>query len=270
MSHAPHPYFGFEIPGTDGKHFWYVWFDAPIGYIASTRDWCEQHGEDFDSWWRSNDTEIHHFLGKDIQYFHCLFWPAMLKTAGFSLPSKVHIHGFLTVAGEKMSKSKGTFVMAETYLKHLDPAYLRYYYAAKLGPRLDDLDLNLEDFVSKVNADLVGKVVNLASRSAKFVQESGLSTTYPDDGGLFDYAAKQGQAIATAYETCDYSRAMRLVLELADRANPFVEKAEPWVLRKDPAQSAKLQDVCTVALNLFRQLAIYLAPVLPKAGAANR
>jgi methionyl-tRNA synthetase len=260
----PAPYFGFDIPGTDGKHFWYVWFDAPIGYIASTKEWCEANDEDFDSWWRNDNTEIHHFLGKDIQYFHCLFWPAMLKTAGFSLPTKVHIHGFLTVGGEKMSKSKGTFVKAETYLKYLDPAFLRYYFASKLGPRLDDLDLNLEDFVNKVNSDLVGKVVNLASRSAKFVKDVGLSAEYPDDGGLFKYAAEQGSAIADAYENCDYARAMRLILELADRANPFVENAEPWNLKKDPDKARQLQDVCTIALNLFRQLAIYLAPVLPK------
>ncbi len=260
----PAPYFGFEIPGTDGQHFWYVWFDAPIGYIASTKEWCDKNGEEFDSWWRSDETEIHHFLGKDIQYFHCLFWPAMLKTAGFSLPTKVHIHGFLTVGGEKMSKRKGTFVMAETYLNHLDPAHLRYYYAAKLGPRLDDLDLNLEDFVAKVNSDLVGKVVNLASRSAKFVADVGLSATYPDDGGRFEFAAGQGEKIAAAYEECDYARAMRLIIELADHANPFVESAEPWNLRKDPEKAQELQDVCTIALNLFRQITIYLAPVLPK------
>ncbi len=259
----PSPYFGFEIPDTDGQHFWYVWFDAPIGYIASTKEWCEKHGEDFDSWWRNDDTEIHHFLGKDIQYFHCLFWPAMLKTAGFNLPTKVHIHGFLTVGGEKMSKSKGTFVKAETYAKHLDPAYLRYYYASKLGPKLDDLDLNLEDFVSKVNSDLVNKVVNLASRTAKFVKDIGLSETYPDDGGLFAFGAEQGEAIADAYENCDYARAMRLILELADRANPFVENAEPWNLKKDPEKQQELQDVCTIALNLFRQIVVYLQPVLP-------
>ncbi len=260
----PAPYFGFDIPGTNGKHFWYVWFDAPIGYIAATREWCEQTGEDFDSWWHSDQTEIHHFLGKDIQYFHCLFWPAMLKTAGFNLPTRVHIHGFLTVGGEKMSKSKGTFIMAETYLRHLNPAYLRYYYASKLGPRLDDLDLNLEDFTARVNADLVGKVVNLASRTAKFVESTGLSATYPDDGGLFEHAAKLGRQIAEAYENCDYSRAMRLIVELADRANPFVENAAPWTLKKDPEQAGRLQDVCTIALNLFRQIVIYLSPVLPE------
>ncbi|MCU0874263.1 MAG: methionine--tRNA ligase [Pirellulaceae bacterium] len=259
----PAPYFGFEIPDSPGN-YWYVWFDAPIGYIASTQQWCDRHGEQNDDWWRSEQTEIHHFIGKDITYFHTLFWPGMLKVAGFSLPAKVHIHGFLTVGGEKMSKSKGTFVRAETYLKHLDPSYLRYYYASKLGARLDDLDLNLDEFVAKVNADLVGKVVNLASRSARFVQDLGLSATYPDDGGLFAHAARVGDDIAAAYDECDFNRAMRLVMELADRANPYVETAEPWNLRKDGAKTQQLQDVCTVALNLFRQLAIYLAPVLPR------
>ncbi|NLF69116.1 MAG: methionine--tRNA ligase [Candidatus Anammoximicrobium sp.] len=259
----PAPYFGFEIPDSPGN-YWYVWFDAPIGYIASTQQWCDRFGEQHADWWRSDQTEIHHFIGKDITYFHTLFWPGMLHVAGFSLPAKVHIHGFLTVGGEKMSKSKGTFIRADTYLKHLNPAYLRYYYASKLGPRLDDLDLNLDEFVAKVNADLVGKVVNLASRSARFVQDLGLAAEYPDDGGLFAHAAGVGDEIAAAYQECDFNRAMRLVMELADRANPYVEAAEPWNLRKDPSKTKSLQDVCTVALNLFRQLAIYLAPVLPR------
>ncbi len=259
----PAPYFGFEIPDSPGN-YWYVWFDAPIGYMASTQQWCDRHGEAFDDWWRNDQSEIHHFIGKDITYFHTLFWPAMLKTAGFNLPTKVHIHGFLTVGGEKMSKSKGTFVQARTYLNHLDPAYLRYYFATKLGPRLDDLDLNLDEFVAKVNADLVGKVVNLASRSAKFVAEMGLATEYPDDGGLFTEAASAGDQIAADYENCDYNAAMRRIMALADKANKFVEDAEPWKLRKDPDRQEQLQDVCTIALNLFRQLAVYLAPVLPR------
>ena len=259
----PAPYFGFEIPDAPGN-YWYVWFDAPIGYMASTRQWCDRHGENFDDWWRSSDCQVHHFIGKDITYFHTLFWPGMLKTAGFSLPSKVHVHGFLTVDGEKMSKSKGTFVKARAYLNHLDPAYLRYYYASKLSSRVDDFDLSLDEFVAKVNTDLVGKVVNLASRSAKFVAKVGLSPKYPDDGGLFDEAAAAAEEIAAAYEACDYSKAMRLIMALADKANPFVENAKPWELREDPENAQQLQDVCTVALNLFRQLAIYLAPVLPK------
>ena len=259
----PAPYFGFEIPDSPGN-YWYVWFDAPIGYIASTQQWCAKHGEKLDDWWKSSDTEIHHFIGKDITYFHTLFWPGMLKTAGFSLPEKVHIHGFLTVDGRKMSKSDGTFIKASTYAKHLDTAYLRYYYAAKLGPKLDDLDLNLEDFAARIDSDLVGKVVNLASRTAKFAGKTGLSKEYPDDGGLFDKAAKAGDEIAEAYENCDYNKAIRLIMELANRANPYVETKEPWVLKKDPEKVDELRDVCTVALNLFRQLAIYLKPVLPK------
>jgi methionyl-tRNA synthetase len=259
----PAPYFGFEIPDAPGN-YWYVWFDAPIGYVAATAEWAATHGEALDSWWRNPETEVHHFIGKDITYFHTLFWPGMLKTAGFNLPTQVHIHGFLTVNGEKMSKRDGTSVQAATYLRHLDPSYLRYYYASKLGPRLDDIDLNLEDFATKVNADLVGKVVNLASRTAKFVQTSGLSPVYPHDGGLFKAGAEAGEAIATAYQCGDYSRAMRLIMELADRANPFVENAQPWLLAKQPDEAHRLQEVCTIALNLFRQLAIYLAPVLPR------
>ncbi len=259
----PPEYFGFEIPDFPGN-FWYVWFDAPIGYMASTEQWCQRSGEKFDDWWRSSDTEVHHFIGKDITYFHTLFWPAVLKAAGYSLPTKVHIHGFLTVDGRKMSKSEGTFIQASTYLEHLDPAYLRYYYASKLGSRLDDLDLNREEFATKVNSDLVGKVVNLASRCSRFVQAVGLSAKYPDDGGLFATAAAQGDAIAAAYEDCEYNKAMRLIMELADQANVYVDAQAPWTLRKDPAQADKLQEICTVALNLFRQLAIYLAPVLPR------
>ena len=258
----PAPYFGFEIPDSPGN-YWYVWFDAPIGYIASTWQWCKANGEQLEDWWQNEQTEIHHFIGKDITYFHTLFWPGMLKSAGYSLPTKVHIHGFLNVDGEKMSKSKGTFIKAATYLKHLNPTYLRYYFASKLGPRLDDLDLNREEFVTKINSDLVGKVVNLASRTAKFATKLGLSDVYPDDGGLFQQGAEAGERIAAAYEECDFARAMRLIMELADRANPFVENAQPWVLNKDEAKHDELRDVCTVALNLFRQLAIYLSPVLP-------
>ena len=260
----PAPYFGFPIPGTDEQHYWYVWFDAPIGYMATTLEWCRRTGEEFDSWWRNDQTEVHHFIGKDIQYFHCLFWPAMLKASDYCLPARIHIHGFLTVGGEKMSKSKGTFVKAATYLRHLDPNYLRYYYASKLGPHVDDLDLNLEELASRVNADLVGKFVNLGSRTAKFVQDRGLSVRYPDDDGLFVQAAQDGTAIAEAYEQGDFNRAMRLIMRLADRANPYVEAAEPWKLRKNPDHADRLQDVCTVALNLFRQLAVYLSPVLPQ------
>jgi methionyl-tRNA synthetase len=280
----PAPYFGFEISDTPGN-YWYVWFDAPIGYMASLAEWCKRTGETFDEWWKSesrtafqgrpeastalegrhtDDVEIHHFIGKDITYFHTLFWPGMLKVAGFALPRKVHIHGFLTVDGEKMSKRRGTFVLARTYLKHLDPSYLRYYYASKLTPRIDDLDMNREEFVGKVNSDLVGKVVNLASRTARFVESTGLSKSYPNDGGLFEQASAAGEEIAQAYEDCDYNRAMRQIMLLADRANQYVDSKEPWKLKKASERARELQDICTVTLNLFRQLAIYLAPVLPR------
>ncbi|MBK8995599.1 MAG: methionine--tRNA ligase [Myxococcales bacterium] len=259
----PAPYFGFEIPDAPGN-YWYVWFDAPIGYMASTKEWCDATGERFDDWWRSGETEIRHFIGKDITYFHTLFWPSMLKTAGFSLPAHVHVHGFLTVNGEKMSKSKGTFVLARTFLEHLDPAYLRYFYAAKLGSGPADIDLALDELVAKVNSDLVGKVVNLASRSARFVRESGLSAAYPADEGLFQNGVLAGEEIAAAYEAVDYARAMRAVMALADRANEYVDRVQPWTLKKDPGKAAELRDVCTVILNLYRQIVVYLAPVLPK------
>jgi len=259
----PAPYFGFEISDFPGN-YWFVWFDAPIGYIASTKQWCDRHGERLDDWWRSPQTEIHHFIGKDIQYFHCLFWPAMLKTAGFQLPEKVHIHGFLTVDGRKMSKRDGTFVMASTYRKHLDPSYLRYYYASKLGPNLDNLDLSLTEFKDKIDSDLVGKVVNIASRCAKFVAGQKLSETYPDDGGLFQQAAAAGERIAEHYENRDTNAAMREVMLLADRANQYIEAKEPWKLRKDESRADELRDVCTVGLNLFRQIVVYLSPVLPR------
>lgn len=258
----PAPYFGFEIPDSPGN-YWFVWYDAPIGYIASTKQWCDREGENLDDWWRSEDVEIHHFIGKDIQYFHTLFWPAMLETAGIQLPTKVHIHGFLTVNGKKMSKRDGTFLNASDYLKHLNPSYLRYYYANKLSSRVEDIDLNLEEFIAKVNSDLVGKVVNLASRTAKFIAGTGLSENYPDDGGLFETFAGKGEDIAEAYENGDFGKATRMIVELADLANPYVESNAPWELRKDPANAEKLQDVCTVALNLFRTLVIYLTPVLP-------
>jgi len=259
----PAPYFGFEIPDSP-DNFWYVWFDAPIGYIASTWQWCQRNNESLADWWRSDNTEIHHFIGKDITYFHTLFWPGVLKAAGYTLPKFVHIHGFLTVNGEKMSKSKGTQIQASTYLKHLDPAYLRYYYASKLGPKLDDIDMNLTEFINKIDSDLVGKVINLASRTARFAEPLGLSVEYPHDGGLFAAGAATGQRIAQAYDQLDYSRAMRLIMELADQANAFVENSAPWTLKKDPTQQVRLQEVCTIVLNLFRQLCVYLSPVLPR------
>ena len=259
----PAPYFGFEIPDYPGN-YWYVWFDAPTGYMASTWEWCKKTKQDFADWWKNPNTEVYHFIGKDIAYFHTLFWPAMLKIAGFNLPKKVQIHGFLTVNGEKMAKRRGTFVLASTYLKHLDPTYLRYYYASKLSHRVDDIDLNFEEFEAKVNADLVGNVVNLASRTAKFAAQTGLAAAYPDDGGLFEQAAIAGNEIAEAYENCDYGKAMRLIMECGYRANKFIEEAAPWTLKSDPNKKEDLQKICTIGLNLFRQIVIYLTPVLPK------
>jgi len=257
----PAPYFGFEIPDAPGN-FWYVWFDAPIGYIASTAEWCAAHGENLDDWWKNPATEIRHFIGKDITYFHTLFWPAMLKTAGYQLPTRVQVHGFLTVNGEKMSKARGTMVRARSYLDYLDPAYLRYFYASKLSDKVDDIDLELNEFVTKVNADLVGKVVNLASRTARFVPT--LSAEYPEDEGLFARAAEAGREIAAAYDAHDFAKAMRSIMTLADRANEYLDRKEPWKVKKDPAREAELRDICTVALNLYRQLVVYLAPVLPQ------
>jgi methionyl-tRNA synthetase len=265
----PAPYFGFEIPDAPG-HFWYVWFDAPVGYMAATAEWCATHGGRLDDWWSRDETgrpraEIHHFIGKDIVYFHTLFWPAMLEAAGLALPTKVRVHGFLTVNGHKMSKSRGTFILARTYLDHLDPAMLRYYYAAKISGGIDDLDLNLDEFTAKGNADIVGKVANLASRTARWLEATGLSPTYPADGGLFAAAASDGATIAAAYEAGDFARAMRHVMQAADRANAYIDAEQPWKLAKaGPEAAGRLQDVASVALNLFRQLAVYLAPVLPK------
>jgi methionyl-tRNA synthetase len=265
----PAPYFGFEIPDAPGQ-YWYVWFDAPIGYVAATAEWCEAHGGSVDEWWSRDasgkvQAEIHHFIGKDIVYFHTLFWPAMLEAAGKALPEKVRVHGFLTVNGQKMSKSRGTFILARTYLDHLDPEMLRYYYASKISGGIDDIDLNLEEFTAKANSDLVGKVVNLASRTARWLEGTGLAEQYPDDGGLFAAAATDGDAIAEAYEAGDFARAMRIVMQAADRANAYVDAEKPWKLAKaGPESGSRLRDVATVALNLFRQLVVYLAPVLPR------
>ncbi len=263
----PAPYFGFEIPDAKGQ-FWYVWFDAPVGYIASAVEWCKKTNQSLDTWWKNPHCEVVHFLGKDITYFHTLFWPALLHVGGYSLPKRVQIHGFLRVNGEKMSKSRGTFVTASRYLEHqLDPEWLRYYYASKLSGKIDDLDFQADEFVGKVNSDLVGRVVNLASRSARFVEATGLSPAYPDDGGLFAKAAALRDDIARAYEACEYREAMRLVMTLADAANTYVDSKTPWTIKKDPARATELQDVCTVILNLYHQILVYLQPVLPKLAA---
>ncbi|MFC5708376.1 methionine--tRNA ligase [Aeromonas eucrenophila] len=260
------PYFGFEIPGAPGKYF-YVWLDAPIGYMASFKNLCNKRGDiDFDSYWKKDSTaELYHFIGKDIAYFHCLFWPAMLEGAGFRQPTKVNVHGYVTVNGAKMSKSKGTFIKASTYLKHLDPECLRYYYAAKLNSRIDDLDLNLEDFVQRVNADVVNKLVNLASRNAGFIAKrfDGKLAETCAEPELYAEFANASASISEAYETREFSRAIREIMALADKANRYVDDKAPWVLAKQEGADAELQAVCSVGINLFRVLMAYLKPVMP-------
>jgi len=263
------PYFGFEIPGHPGKYF-YVWLDAPIGYIASTEDYCARSGEDFDSYWiREDETELYHFIGKDIVNFHGLFWPAMLHTAGLRMPNAVYAHGFLTVDGTKMSKSRGTFIMASTYLEHLDPEYLRYYFAAKLSSGVDDIDLNLNDFVQRVNSDLVGKVVNIASRCAGFLRKKfdNRMASECSEQALLDEFISAGDDIAALYETRDFGRAMREIIALADRANQYIDDKKPWVLAKEEGCEQEVQDVCSTGINLFRVLITYLKPVLPEMAA---
>jgi len=260
------PYFGFRIPGTEDKYF-YVWLDAPVGYAASFKNLCARRPDlDFDSYWRpGGDTELYHFIGKDIMYFHTLFWPAVLEGAGFRTPSSVFAHGFLTVNGQKMSKSRGTFIKARTYLDHLHPAYLRYYYAAKLGPTIEDLDLNLEDFAARVNSDLVGKLINIASRCAGFINkrfDGQLAARLPAPE-LFAVAADAADAIADHYERREFSKAMRRVMAIADDANRYIDEQKPWILAKDDSRLGEVQGVCTQGLNMFRSLMIYLTPVIP-------
>ncbi len=261
------PYFGFRIPGTDDKYF-YVWLDAPVGYPASFKNLCDRRDDlDFDEYWRpGHDTEVYHFIGKDIMYFHTLFWPAVLEGAGFRTPSGVYAHGFLTVNGQKMSKRRGTFIKARTYLDNLDPNYLRYYYAAKLGPTIDDIDLNLEDFTARVNSDLVGKLVNIASRCAGFINkrfDNSLDDALPNDA-LFSRVADASEQIASHYENREFSKAMRLIMSLADEANRYIDENKPWVMIKDESKLADVQATCTQGINMFRSLMIYLAPVLPE------
>lgn len=264
------PYFGFEIPDEPGKYF-YVWLDAPIGYMASFKNLCSKRPElDFDAFWGKDSTaELYHFIGKDIVNFHALFWPAMLEGAGYRKPTAVNVHGYLTVNGQKMSKSRGTFIKARTYLDHLNPEYLRYYYASKLGRGVDDLDLNLEDFVQKVNSDLVGKVVNIASRCAGFIHKGndGLLVAANPEPELWDAFQAAAPSIAEAYEARDFSRAMREIMALADRANAWIADKAPWALNKVEGKQAEVQEICALGINLFRQLVIMLKPVLPKLAA---
>ena len=259
------PYFGFLIPGTD-KYF-YVWMDAPIGYMASFSNYCDKNDLDFEEFWaRDSDTEVHHFIGKDIVNFHALFWPAVLNASGFRLPTRIHSHGFITVEGRKMSKSRGTFINARTYLAHLEPEYLRYYYATKLSPNNDDIDVNWEDFVQRVNSDLVGKIVNIASRCAGFINQSSESTLAPTihDTHLLQVFVDAQETIGELYETSDTNRVVREVATLADRANQYIANHAPWELAKTTGQEKQIQAICSLGINMYRILVIYLKPILPR------
>ncbi|MGD9389847.1 MAG: methionine--tRNA ligase [Thioalkalispiraceae bacterium] len=260
------PYFGFEIPDTQNK-FFYVWLDAPIGYMASFKQLCAQRDDlDFDAYWNADSQyELYHFIGKDIAYFHTLFWPAMLSGAGFRKPSAVFCHGFLTVNGQKMSKSRGTFIMARTYLEHLNPEYLRYYFAAKLGKGIEDLDLNLDDFIQRVNSDLVGKVVNIASRCAGYIKKKcdGKLSAACTEPELYQQFVDAGAHIANLFEQREYSHAIRDIMALADKANVYIDEQKPWALAKEQGKERQVQDIYSVGINLFRVLMAYLKPVLP-------
>ena len=258
------PYFGFEIPNAPGKYF-YVWLDAPIGYMASFKNLCEAKNLDFDCFWNKDSTaELYHFIGKDIVNFHALFWPAMLKSADFRTPTKVCVHGFVTVNGTKMSKSRGTFINARTYLNHLNPEYLRYYYASKLTNTVEDIDLNLEDFIQKVNSDLVGKVVNIASRCSKFItNESGFLSSRIENEALWDQVTGVAASIANYYENREFGKAIREIMAQADSVNEYIAEQEPWKRIKDQDQNQQVQDICSLGINLFRIILIYLKPVVP-------
>ncbi len=259
------PYFGFEIPGAPGKYF-YVWLDAPIGYMASLKNLCKRSDYEFDDYWKADsEAEVYHFIGKDIVNFHTLFWPAMLSSVGYRTPTAVYVHGFLTVDGTKMSKSRGTFVNARTYLDHLDPEYLRYYLAAKLSSGIDDLDLNLEDFAQRVNSDLVGKVVNIASRCAGFIGKgfAGKLAAKPDNLPLLEEIQAAAEEVSQFYEQREYGKAIRLIMTFADKANQYINDKQPWVIAKSDKQSSELQAICSTGINAFRLLMIYLKPVLP-------
>ena len=264
------PYFGFKIPDTEDKYF-YVWLDAPVGYMASLKHLSEQRDDiDFDEFWRpDSDVELFHFVGKDIVYFHALFWPAMLEGAGLRKPNAIFVHGFLTINGEKMSKSRGTFVTAKCYLQHLHPEYLRYYFAAKLSNNVEDIDLNFEDFAQRVNADLVGKYVNLASRCAGFITKhfnSTLSNRLHDEV-LYQTFTDASESIAKYYENLDYSHAIREIMSLADKANQYIDQYKPWTIIKEPGNEVLVQQICTQGLNLFCVLTLYLKPILPNTSA---
>jgi methionyl-tRNA synthetase len=265
------PYFGFEIPNAPGK-FFYVWVDAPVGYMASFKNLCDRSDADFDEYWnKDSDAELYHFIGKDITYFHCLFWPAMLEGAGFRKPTAVNVHGFVTVNGAKMSKSKGTFIKGRTYLDHLNPEYLRYYFASKLSDAVSDIDLNFEDFAQKVNSDLVGKVVNIASRCASFITKrfDGKLSNNVLEPELVEEFHQAEASIAQAFEKRQYHKAIREIMALADKANQFIDTNAPWVTIKDDNKQQFTHDVCSLGINLFRILAVYLKPVVPALAAQS-
>ncbi len=258
------PYFGFEIPDAPGKYL-YVWLDAPVGYMASFKHFCNREGLNFDEFWAPDTTcELYHFIGKDILYFHALFWPATLHYSDYRTPDKIFVHGFLTVNGQKMSKSRGTFITARTYLKHLDPEYLRYYYAAKLNDRVEDIDLSLEDFVARVNSNIVGKYVNIASRTAGIItkQFEGMLCGELSETDLL-LLEKLQRFSATPFENRQFSEVVRQIMNLADEVNEYINQAEPWKLVKEDGSKARGHQVCTTALNAFRLLTIYLKPILP-------
>ncbi len=261
------PYFGFSIPNAPGKYF-YVWLDAPIGYMASFKNFCEKNPQvNFDEFWlENNDTELYHFVGKDIIYFHALFWPALLHGAGFRTPNAIFANGFLTINGQKMSKSRGTFINARAYLDHLNPEFLRYYFAAKLNSHVEDIDLSFSDFSQRINSDLVGKIVNIASRSANFIHKyfQGKLASQISEQTLLDEFISSGDTIAQAYEDREYSRAIRIIMGLADRANQYIDTRKPWSLIKQPGQEQAVHEVSSLSLNLFRLLITYLKPVLPR------
>ena len=261
------PYFGFKIPETCDKYF-YVWLDAPIGYMAATQKICEIKNHQFEDYWGLNaDSELYHFMGKDIIYFHALFWPAMLSGAGFRLPTQIFAHGFLTINGEKMSKSRGTFITAQQYLEHLNPEYLRYYVAAKLNGQVEDIDLNFTDFRNRINSDLVGKFVNLASRCSGFIIKNfnqQLSLSLGNEAALYQEFLAIESTINHCYQSLNYAKAIREIMSLADKANQYIDFAKPWILIKDVSQFEKVQTICTLGLNLFRILTAYLSPILPQ------
>ncbi len=261
------PYFGFEIPNHPSK-FFYVWLDAPIGYIASFRNHCSGNDLDYTDFWNvDSDSEVHHFIGKDIINFHALFWPAILKCAGFRAPSKIHVHGFLTVNGEKMSKSRGTYITAKEYIDLLDPELLRYYFASKLSDSVEDIDINLDDFVSKVNADLVGKLVNIASRCSKFIgKEFDSRLSMIPENELHDLIPKLAEKIGALYESTNYAGAVREIMTLADKTNRFLDENKPWILIKDPNKRGEVHEICSIGLDMFKTMMIFLKPVIPTLG----